>query len=260
MAFVAPLAVGAMVEAGNQAWLNALWDLVVTTPASVDGYYENTLKLLSLIVLSGNWWAPEQVAAGPCVAPTVTPTPSATPTPTATPECPATPRADCRAPIVAGAAALALRDRDGETKDTLAWKWGKGAATTAGDLGNPTTTTRYDLCLYDGASTLIASAAAPAGGLCAGRPCWRATGNGYRFTQKELLPNGVASIDLKSGTAGKARITLKGKGIPLELPTLPIAPLPVTVQLTNGVGVCWSASYQTDVRTNDDESFKANSD
>ena len=32
MAFVAPLGVGATVDAGNQAWLNAIWDLVAATP------------------------------------------------------------------------------------------------------------------------------------------------------------------------------------------------------------------------------------
>ena len=62
MAFVAPLGVGAMVDTVNQGWLNALWDLIVSTPLADGGYYENTLKLLAMIVMSGNWWAPEAVA------------------------------------------------------------------------------------------------------------------------------------------------------------------------------------------------------
>ena len=66
MAFVAPLGAGAMVDASNQAWLNAIWDLVVSRPIDAEGYYENTLKLLSMIVMSGNWWAPEAVSGG-CV-------------------------------------------------------------------------------------------------------------------------------------------------------------------------------------------------
>ena len=65
MAFVAPFGVGAMVDASNQAWLNDVWDLVVATPLSAEGYYENTLKLLSMIVMSGSWWAPEGVS-GSC--------------------------------------------------------------------------------------------------------------------------------------------------------------------------------------------------
>ena len=67
MAFVAPLAVGAMADAANQAWLNALWDLLVATPLDAEAYYENTLKLLAMIVLSGNWWSPDAVSGG-CVA------------------------------------------------------------------------------------------------------------------------------------------------------------------------------------------------
>ncbi|MFN2377527.1 MAG: glycosyl hydrolase family 8 [Candidatus Binatia bacterium] len=66
MAFTAPFGVGAMVDAGNQAWLNAVWNKVAATPLSAENYYENTLKLLSMIVMSGNWWAPETVGAPTC--------------------------------------------------------------------------------------------------------------------------------------------------------------------------------------------------
>jgi endo-1,4-beta-D-glucanase Y len=260
MAFVAPLGVGAMVDAANQAWLNAIWDLVIATPAATDGYYENTLKLLSMLVMSGNFWAPERVAADPCVAPTLGPTPTATPAPTATPQCAATPRGDCRTPIASGAAALSLRDRTPDTKDALQWKWGKGAATTLADFGDPTGLTRYDLCLYDGTSTVIASAAAPSGGTCAGHPCWTAKSTGFRYRQKALLPNGLSAIDLRAGADGKARITIKGKGTPLALPGLPVAALPVTVQLSNDAGRCWSVTYSGDVRRNEPGAFDAASD
>lgn len=64
MAFVAPLGVGAMTDATNQAWLNGIWDLVVATPPDAEGYYENTLKLLGMIVMSGSWWTPQAVAGG----------------------------------------------------------------------------------------------------------------------------------------------------------------------------------------------------
>ena len=72
MAFVAPLGVGAMADAGNQAWLNDVWDLVDATSLDAEAYYENTLKLLSMIVMSGNWWTPQAVAGG-CVPPVSTP-------------------------------------------------------------------------------------------------------------------------------------------------------------------------------------------
>ena len=69
MAFVAPLAVAAMAGGAGQAWLDALWNRVTEVPVDAEGYYENTLKLLSLIALSGNWWTPELVATGACTPP-----------------------------------------------------------------------------------------------------------------------------------------------------------------------------------------------
>jgi endo-1,4-beta-D-glucanase Y len=64
MAFVAPFGVGAMVDPSNQAWLEDVWDLVAGTPITAEGYYENTIKLLSMIVMSGNWWAPQPTGGG----------------------------------------------------------------------------------------------------------------------------------------------------------------------------------------------------
>lgn len=58
MCFVAPLAVSAMIDAGDQAWLDALTTLVVNSSRDDTGYYDSTIKLLSLIALSGNWWSP----------------------------------------------------------------------------------------------------------------------------------------------------------------------------------------------------------
>jgi len=64
MAFVAPLGVSAMTDASNQIWLNGIWDLVVATPIKAEAYYENTLKLLGMTVMSGNWWTPSAVSGG----------------------------------------------------------------------------------------------------------------------------------------------------------------------------------------------------
>jgi endo-1,4-beta-D-glucanase Y len=60
MAFAAPFAVSAMTDS-SQTWVNDNWDSVAAMPS--EGYYEDTIKMLSLIALSGNWWAPEHA---PC--------------------------------------------------------------------------------------------------------------------------------------------------------------------------------------------------
>ncbi len=56
MAFVAPFAVGAMAGA-SQTWLDSLYQYVVNQKLE-SRYFEDTIKVICLIILSGNWWAP----------------------------------------------------------------------------------------------------------------------------------------------------------------------------------------------------------
>lgn len=58
--FTAPFAVGAMCDTANQQWLNDLYDLVIQSNSSSQGYYSNSIRLLSMLALSGNYWAPEE--------------------------------------------------------------------------------------------------------------------------------------------------------------------------------------------------------
>jgi endo-1,4-beta-D-glucanase Y len=58
--FTGPLTVGAMADISNQGWLNKMYEEVVTNNDLRDGdYYSNTIKLLSLITISGNYWNPD---------------------------------------------------------------------------------------------------------------------------------------------------------------------------------------------------------
>ena len=81
MPFVVPFAVGAMVDASNQAWLNSLWGVVRAQPLASEDYFGNTLKMLGMIVLSGNWWTPSDVAAPPPPIPPIPPLPPVPPSP-----------------------------------------------------------------------------------------------------------------------------------------------------------------------------------
>jgi endo-1,4-beta-D-glucanase Y len=58
VAFLAPFGVGAMVSADNQEWLNDIWDLTVERALIAEDYFGNTLKMLTMITMSGNWWKP----------------------------------------------------------------------------------------------------------------------------------------------------------------------------------------------------------
>jgi endo-1,4-beta-D-glucanase Y len=55
-AFFAPFGVSAMIDPANQSWLNAVW--TKTSSSASEGYYEDSIKLLSMIVMSGNYWMP----------------------------------------------------------------------------------------------------------------------------------------------------------------------------------------------------------
>lgn len=61
ISFSAPLMVSAMIDSSNQEWLNKLWDYNVAVKTEDDLYFGNNLRLLSMIVVSGNWWSPSTI-------------------------------------------------------------------------------------------------------------------------------------------------------------------------------------------------------
>jgi cysteine-rich repeat protein len=157
--------------------------------------------------------------------------------------CAPAPRSDCRRPIVSGKSSLQLRNGTTQAKDAVKWKWLAGARTTVPEYGDPTTATDFQLCVYD-ASGLIVDATAPAGGNCAGKPCWKATGtSGFKYKNKTLVPDGLQQLVLRAGADGKAKIMLAGRGALLALPSVAGVAQPVTVQIQNGTGRCWEAVY-----------------
>lgn len=60
MSYVAPLLIASMCQKGSdkgaKQWVDSLWNLVADS--SMNNYYNDTVKLLCLIVSSGNWWEP----------------------------------------------------------------------------------------------------------------------------------------------------------------------------------------------------------
>jgi endo-1,4-beta-D-glucanase Y len=58
LSFVAPFAVSAMVDKKNQVWLNKVWDYLIAFKMKDYDYYDNSIKLLDMIILSGNYWLP----------------------------------------------------------------------------------------------------------------------------------------------------------------------------------------------------------
>lgn len=58
MSFIGSFAVAAMVDARNQKWLNKLWDYIFSFDLDQYDYYDNSIKMFELIILSGNYWVP----------------------------------------------------------------------------------------------------------------------------------------------------------------------------------------------------------
>lgn len=61
MTYIAPLGVAAMLDPSKQAFLDAVWQASVDYESN-GVYYDDTLRLLAMIAMSGNWWSPQHAA------------------------------------------------------------------------------------------------------------------------------------------------------------------------------------------------------
>jgi endo-1,4-beta-D-glucanase Y len=59
VAFMCSFGVSAMVNNSHQPWLNSLWTATINKKLSEEDYFGNSLKMISLLMMSGNWWSPE---------------------------------------------------------------------------------------------------------------------------------------------------------------------------------------------------------
>jgi endo-1,4-beta-D-glucanase Y len=58
LCFICPFAVAAMAGGDNQQWLDSLWDYIINFKLKDFDYYDNSIKMIDLIILSGNYWSP----------------------------------------------------------------------------------------------------------------------------------------------------------------------------------------------------------
>ena len=173
--------------------------------------------------------------------------------------CGPAPITGCRTTIRPGGASLTIRDLVDDTRDQLSFSW-RGQATARADFGDPTTAASYVLCVYDGSGGAQprSSRAAPAGGACGNKSCWKAASRSFRYQDKLLTPDGIKQVQLKEGLVdGAASIRFDGFGILLS-PTTPLT-LPVTVQVANiETNTCWEATFSSAL-VNTSTAFKGRS-
>lgn len=55
LSFIAPFLVSSIIEDENTDWTISLWKTLMNKPITKSTFYENTLKLLAMIVVTGNW-------------------------------------------------------------------------------------------------------------------------------------------------------------------------------------------------------------
>ena len=150
--------------------------------------------------------------------------------------CPAAPAPTCR-----GASAptpVVVRGKKGATQVRLSWRWQHGGATTIEEFGDPTTTTSYEWCVYV-SSGLVLGRPVPAGGVCAGKSCWRRTKGGALVYTNGNVADGIARVQLRPGADGKAAIALSAKGIVLS----GRGSVDFVAQLHSSTGVCWGDAF-----------------
>jgi hypothetical protein len=197
----------------------------------------------------------------PTITGTATATPTATPTDTPDPSaCAATPASGCLAP---GKSLLLLKDKSPSgpsAGDKLVWKWLKGPALLQADFGDPVNgSTAFRLCIYDSAG-LVSQLNVTAGGTCGSNPCWKALGTkGFKFKDAALASDGLLTIIMKGGAAGKSKAIVKAKDGNLPIPGLALdASTAVTVQLlrNDAASPCWEGVYPGPATVNSTTKYK----
>ena len=169
--------------------------------------------------------------------------------------CPATPLSGCHSTGTGGADLKAKR-ASRESANKMKWTWRNEAS--GGDFGtDPLGSTDFALCLYAGGVRRM-QALAPAGGGCGNRPCWKQSPSGSKYADGLETPDGLKKLVLARSSAGGGRITASLGTVFLPIPSLPLA-LPITMQLVNGEGDCWSATYSSPL-LNTDTDLRARSD
>ncbi len=158
--------------------------------------------------------------------------------------CPPTPRTTCHHTATHGSESLRMQDYvNSDAHDKFSWSWRSGTIV-ARDLGDPTRTSSYSVCLYhEAASPLVLNLFLPAGETCASKPCWTPnTQTGFKYRDRLLSPSGV-SYGLFAPNDIAGRIFIKAKGVNLRAPGVHLN-LPVRVQLINQEGgACFESVY-----------------
>jgi hypothetical protein len=155
--------------------------------------------------------------------------------------------------ISASKALFSYKNSDTDTKDGVKFLW-KGGPSLIADMGDPTQSTSYELCVYDASGVQLAIDVPPGAG-------WDTLGapsspKGYKYKDTAAATDGVKLIKTKASTIDKAQVKLIGKGD--ALPDTAVLPFqfPVIAQMYASDGACWEAQFdQAETKKNDGGRF-----
>lgn len=141
----------------------------------------------------------------------------------------------------ASKAVLKVRDNASvNSGDSVKFLW-KGGPSLVPDMGDPTQTTSYELCIYDSTGVQLAMGVPPgAGWTTLGQP---SSPKGYKFKDSAGTNDGVTQIKTKGSNLDKAQVKViaKGENVP-DTGVLPFQ-YPVTAQVYASDGMCWEAEF-----------------
>lgn len=136
------------------------------------------------------------------------------------PQCTSAPRFSCKGSTDVRDL-IDIEKKPDDARDRIIWRIPRLEATSLADLPDPATTD-YAVCFYTINSVddfaLYFDAVAPAGLGCGRKRCWtQSPTGGVAYNGGRLKPDGVASLRVKPGADGRARLSFIGRGPNLNL-------------------------------------------
>jgi cysteine-rich repeat protein len=170
----------------------------------------------------------------------------------------AAPRTSC---LEAGKSAFQLKQGSTDSRNQIKWKWSAGPQVLYGGLGSPDSTDTYSMCVFDSTSGVASVATLlqlPPSSLWTTRPA-----TSWAYADKTAAVDGISSLKLSAGVAGRSKMQMKAAGAAIPMPT-PAGPTTtfalqpsLVVQLTNDrTSACWKSTFSA-ASVNDGIGFKA---
>lgn len=174
--------------------------------------------------------------------------------------------------MLASVQQIVVKNLEIDKKDALVWKFNKGPAVVAADLGNPVTgSTAYGICAWEtvnGGTLPFFSQVLPAGGLCNGKPCWKYSGKatdpkGVTYGDSLRVASGIKDLKIQTGIVGKSSLKLNIGGDNFPAPPggraggaqLLSQDQEVIIQVENSHGKYWQSRFLAPAETNTEEQF-----